>query len=65
MDRDVNFATEQEVPFDGILDEPVTLEELEDVINKLPHGKAPSHDWLYKLYHNIGIKGKCLKLIQQ
>ena len=44
VERDVYFATEQQVPFDGVLDEPVALEELEDVINKLPNGKAPGHD---------------------
>ena len=62
MNRDVNFATEQQVPFDGILYEPVTLEELEDVINKLPNGKAPGHDGVF--YKHIKLGQRILYLVQ-
>ena len=58
--RNVNFATEQQVPFDGILDEPVTLEELEDVINKLPNGKAPGHDGVF--YEDIKLGQRILSV---
>ena len=37
-----------------ILDEPVTLEELEDEINKLPNGKAPGHDGVFYEYNKLG-----------
>ena len=44
----------QQVPFDGILDEPVPLEEIEDVINKFPNGKAPGHDGVFYEHIKLG-----------
>ena len=65
VNRDVNFATEQQVPFDGILDEPVTLEELEDAINKLPNGKAPGHDGVFYEHVKLGQRILPVHLVQQ
>ena len=44
----------QQVPFDGILDEPVTLQEIEDVINKLLNRKAPGHDGVFYEHIKLG-----------
>ena len=59
VDNDVEHLIKQEVQFDGILDEPVTLEELRLIINKLPNGKAPGHDGIF--YEHIKM-GQCILL---
>lgn len=49
VDNDVEHLINQEVHSDGILDKPITLEELRSIINKLPEGKAPGHDGILNL----------------
>ena len=60
VDNDVQHLIKQEVHFDGILNESVTLEELRLIINKkLSNGKAHGHDGIF--FEHVKM-GQCILL---
>lgn len=54
-DSEVERLVGCDVPYDFILDDPVTVEEIRCVLTKLPSGKAPGHDGIF--YEHIKLAG--------
>lgn len=55
IDSEVERLVACDVPYDFILDDPVTVEEIRCVLTKLPSGKAPGHDGIF--YEHIKLAG--------
>ena len=54
IDKEVDCFMRRDVLYDGILDKPVTTEEIQSVIRKLPAGKAPGHDGVFYEHIKLG-----------
>lgn len=64
VERDINYVMGRDVFFDGILDRPITSEELQSIVNELPAGKAPGHDGVFYEHVKLGQRILLLYLVQ-
>lgn len=64
IDSEVECVMGRDELFDGILDKPITIEEIQSIVRKLPAGKAPGHDGVFYEHIKLGERILLLYLVQ-